>query len=278
MQQFGHSFGGKRVFVTGAASGLGLGLARALARAGARVWLADVDAAGCESAAGRLREEGCNVVAGALDVTDAAAFEAAFAAAWARWDGVDLLINNAGIGAAADARDMSTELWRRVIEINLMGVVNGCQAAWRRMADAGGGQVVNIASAFGLLPGPLYAAYSASKHGVVGLSRSLRAEGVALNIRVTAVCPGFVRTRILQNAVLLGVDAAGAEAAVPFRFIGLDAAVAAILRGLSRNRALVVFPWEMRLLWWLDRLAPAAVDRISAAAARRYRATIGPAN
>lgn len=265
------AYAGRRVFVTGAASGLGLGLAQALAAAGARVWLTDVDADACEAAAARLREQGHEAVGAALDVTDAAAFEAAFGTAWARWNGIDVLINNAGIGAAADARDMTTALWRRVLEINLLGVANGCQAAWSHMAGAGGGQIVNIASAFGLLPGPLYAAYSASKHGVVGLSRSLRAEGVALHIAVNAVCPGFVRTRILDNAVLVGVDAKGAEAAVPFRFIALEAAVAKMLHGIARNRALVVFPWEMRLLWWLDRLAPALVDRISAIAAARYR-------
>lgn len=265
------AYAGRRVFITGAASGLGLGLANALAAGGARVWLTDLDAGACATAAARLREDGCEAEGAALDVTDAAAFAAAFGAAWTRWGGIDLLINNAGIGAAADARDMSAELWRRVLEINLLGVANGCQAAWSHMAAAGGGQIVNIASAFGLLPGPLYAAYSASKHGVVGLSRSLRAEGAALNISVTAICPGFVRTRILENAVLVGVDATGAEAAVPFRFIGLDAAVGAMLRGIARNRALVVFPWEMRLLWWLDRLAPSVIDRVSAAAAARYR-------
>ena len=96
---------------------------------------------------------------------------------------------------------------------------HGCHAAWPRMAAAGSGQVVNTASAFGLLPGPLYAAYTATKHGVVGLSRALRAEGRELGIGVTAVCPGFVRTRILDNAVMSGVDRARAEAAVPFRFL-----------------------------------------------------------
>jgi NAD(P)-dependent dehydrogenase (short-subunit alcohol dehydrogenase family) len=265
------AFRGKAAFVTGAASGIGLGLSRALAGAGARVRMTDVDGAACEAAAASLRAEGCDASAAPLDVRDGAAFAAAFEDAWRDLGRVDLLINNAGIGAAADARDMTAEIWQRVVDINFMGVIHGCHAAWPRMAASGGGQIVNIASAFGLLPGPLYAAYSATKHGVVGLSRSLRAEGSALGIGVTAVCPGFIRTRILENAVVVGVDRARVEAAIPFRFLDADAAVASTLRGVARNRALVVFPWEIRLLWWLDRLAPSLVDRLSVAVARRYR-------
>jgi NAD(P)-dependent dehydrogenase (short-subunit alcohol dehydrogenase family) len=269
------SFGGKRVFITGAASGIGLGLAEALAGAGAKVWMTDIDAARVEAAAERLRARGLAATAASLEVRDAAAFDAAFDAAWQALGRIELLFNNAGIGAAADARDMTPALWRQVVEINFLGVVNGCQAAWQRMAAAGGGQIINTASAFGLLPGPLYAAYSASKHGVVGLSRSLRAEGRALGIEVTAVCPGFIRTRILDNAVLIGFESARAEAVIPFRFLEPGPAVERILRGVARRRSLVVFPWEMRLLWWLDRMAPALVDRLSAAAARRYRKAAG---
>lgn len=265
------AFGGKTIFITGAASGIGLGLAAVLAAAGARVRLTDIDEVACEAAAAGLRDAGFEASAMRLDVCDPTAFAAAFEAAWDDYGRVHALFNNAGIGAGADARDMTPELWRRVVEINFMGVIHGCQAAWGRMADAGGGQVVNIASAFGLLPGPLYAAYSATKHGVVGLSRSLRAEGRALGIGVTAVCPGFIRTQIFANADLIGVDRKRAEAAVPFRFLDADRAVAAILAGVARNRGLVVFPWEIRLLWWLDRLAPPLVDFISVAAARRYR-------
>jgi NAD(P)-dependent dehydrogenase (short-subunit alcohol dehydrogenase family) len=264
-------FRGRTAFVTGAGSGLGLGISTVLAHSGATVVMTDVDADACAQAAAPLQAAGCAVETAALDVRDAEAFAACFAAAWERHGRVHLLFNNAGIGAAGDARDVDLATWRQVVEINLMGVIHGCQAAWSRMAAAGGGQIVNTASAFGLLPGPLYAAYSATKHGVVGLSRSLRAEGRDLGIGVSAVCPGFIRTRILDNALMAGVDRADAEAAVPFRFLDADKAVRTILRGVRRNRARIVFPWEIRALWWLDRLNPALVDAISALAARRYR-------
>jgi NAD(P)-dependent dehydrogenase (short-subunit alcohol dehydrogenase family) len=260
------------VFVTGAGSGLGAGMARAFAAAGARQVIVSCrheEAAG--AVAEDIRAAGGRARAERLDVTDADAVEACFADAWEREGGVDILVNNAGIGVAADARDMSMEFWRQVVAVNLMGVVHGVQAAWPRMAARGTGQVVNIASAFGLLPGPLYAAYTATKHGVVGLSRSLRAEGRALGVDVTAVCPGFVRTRILDDALVAGLDRSRAEAVIPFRFLEADAAVATILKGVSRRKALIVFPWEIRLLWWLDRLLPGVVDGISARTAQRYR-------
>ncbi|MEJ2514413.1 MAG: SDR family NAD(P)-dependent oxidoreductase [Gammaproteobacteria bacterium] len=270
-EKLARHYRGLSVFITGAASGIGLGLAQALAQTGARVVLTDQDGGAAESAAALIRRSGGDARAMTLDVTDAAAFEAAFARAWSELGGVDLLFNNAGIGAAADARDMSLEFWRRLVEINLMGVIHGVQAAWARMADAGSGHIVNTASAFGLLPGPLYAGYTATKHAVVGLSRALRGEGDDLGVRVTAVCPGFIRTRILDNALVAGLDRSRAEEIIPFRFIDVDDAVQTILDGVARNRARIVFPWEMRLLWWADRVAPWAVDWMTAKSAARYR-------
>ncbi len=266
------AFRDKVVFVTGSGAGLGAGMARAFAAAGARQVLVSCrheEAAG-EVARG-IRAAGGNARAIRLDVTDPDAFAASFAEAWDREGGVDVLVNNAGIGVAADARDMSLDFWRQVVEVNLMGVVHGVQAAWPRMAARGCGHVVNIASAFGLLPGPLYSGYTATKHAVVGLSRSLRAEGRALGVDVTAVCPGFIRTRILDDALVAGLDRGRAEEVIPFRFLEADAAVATILKGVARRKALVVFPWEIRLLWWLDRLVPGVVDAISARTAQRYR-------
>jgi len=266
------AFRDKVVFVTGSGSGLGAGMARAFAAAGARqVIVSCRHEEAARAVATAIRAAGGQATAARLNVTDADAFEACFGEAWDREGGVDILVNNAGIGVAADARDMSMEFWQQVVGVNLMGVIHGVQAAWSRMAARGSGQVVNIASAFGLLPGPLYAAYTATKHGVVGLSRSLRAEGRALGIDVTTVCPGFIRTRILDDALVAGLDRSRAEEVIPFRFLDAETAVATILEGVARRKALVVFPWEIRLLWWLDRLLPRAVDAISAHTAQRYR-------
>lgn len=269
---FGGRFRDKVVFVTGAGSGLGAGMSRALGAAGARLVVVSCrHEEAARDVAKAIGDGGGRAWPMHLDVTEAGAFEARVAEVWDAEGGIDVLVNNAGIGVAADARDMSLDFWQRTVAVNLMGVIHGVQAAWPRMAARGGGQVVNIASAFGLLPGPLYAAYTATKHAVVGLSRSLRAEGRDLGIGVTAVCPGFIRTRILEDALVAGLDRERAEEVIPFRFLDAESAVQTILEGVARNRARVVFPWEIRLLWWLDRLSPALVDAVSTATARRYR-------
>lgn len=244
---------GKVVFITGAASGIGLEMARQLLTHGARIVLSDRDAAGVERVAGTLGE-GASWVP--LDVADGSAFESALDEAWQRCGRVDILVNNAGFGMAGEIADIDAGMWERIVAVNLMGVVHGCRLAFPRMADQGGGQIVNIASMFGLLPGPLYAPYVTTKHAVVGLSRSLRLEGRAAGIKVNAICPGFIETRILENAETAGVDSSRARETIPFRFLPVERAVATMLDGVARDRETLLFPIEMRLLCWLDRVAP----------------------
>jgi NAD(P)-dependent dehydrogenase (short-subunit alcohol dehydrogenase family) len=109
----------------------------------------------------------------------------------ARYGVLDYIFNNAGISVCADARDLEIAHWRKVIDVNLMGVVYGTHAAYQQMVKQGHGHIVNIASLAGLVPFPTNAPYAASKHAVVGLSLSMRTEGEALGVKVSAVCPGF---------------------------------------------------------------------------------------
>ncbi len=253
MPTTGNYYRDKVVFITGAASGIGLELARQLLGFGARVVLSDRDAAGCERAAGTLGD-GASWVQ--LDVADAQAFESALDEAWERCGRVDVLVNNAGFGMAGEIADITEEMWERIVAVNLMGVVHGCRLAFPRMAAQGGGQIVNIASMFGLLPGPLYSPYVTTKHAVVGLSRSLRLEGRAAGIKVNVICPGFIETRIIENAETAGMDSSRARETIPFRFLPVEQAVATMLDGVAGDRETLLFPFEMRLLCWLDRIAP----------------------
>jgi NAD(P)-dependent dehydrogenase (short-subunit alcohol dehydrogenase family) len=246
-------FRDKVVFITGAASGIGLEMARQLLTFGARVVLSDRDAEGCERAAVRLGE---GAIWLRLDVADGPAFETALDEAWRRCGRVDILVNNAGFGMAGETADIDADMWERIVAVNLMGVVHGCRLAFPRMAAQGSGQIVNIASMFGLLPGPLYTPYVTTKHAVVGLSRSLRLEGRAAGIKVNAICPGFIETRIIENAETAGVDSSTARETIPFRFLPVERAVATMLDGVARDREILLFPFEMKLLCWLDRIAP----------------------
>ncbi len=275
---------GKTGIVTGAASGIGKALATALVHHGATCVFADVDEAGAKAAADAAsgpagaggRGEG---VAAALDITDLDAFTD-LVARTARShpnSSLDLLFNNAGISMAGPAAAFSLVHWRRVVDVNLLGVVNGVLAAYPLMIDQGHGHIVHTASLAGLVPGPMLAPYAMAKHGVVGLSTSLRMEAVAHGVRVSVVCPGVIDTPLLDKGNPTDVPEVAevpngrallertVGKAVPAEELAED-----ILAGVARNRAFIVSPAHARRAWRLYRLAPAfLMDKGAALVQRR---------
>lgn len=252
--------------VTGAASGIGLALSEALLERGARVILADRDAPALQRLS--LGPDARTLV---LDVCDPMAVERAVDDACATHGRLDFMLNNAGVGQAGEVRDLQIDHWRRLLDVNLMGVIHGTHAAYRAMLRQGSGHIVNIASMAALLPCPGLAPYAASKAAVVSLSRALRGEALALGVRVSVVCPGYVRTSIFDNAMSVGLSGAAAESMVPFEMLTKERAAQLILRGVERNRALIVFPWFMHALWLLDRLHPGLLGRLERASMRAFR-------
>jgi NAD(P)-dependent dehydrogenase (short-subunit alcohol dehydrogenase family) len=249
---------GGSALVTGAAQGIGLALATALAGQGWRVVLSDVDVDKARAAAARLR--GASAVP--LDVTDPDAFEAVVAAVESDAP-LQLLVNNAGVGPNdADRGSYPLAEWRRLVEINLMGVVHGVNAAYPRMRERGSGTILNVASLAGLVAGPSLGPYAATKYAVVGLSLGLRADARPYGVRVSALCPGFVDTAILD-----GETPDGTPLRTYIKQFGLGdpippAQIAqAALGGLRRDRALIVAPRMARTAWWTQRLVPALLER-----------------
>ncbi len=181
------------------------------------------------------------------------------------------MVNNAGIGIGGETRELLLAHWDRVIDVNLRGVVHGVHAAYPVMVEQGSGHIVNTASLAGLLPSPGATPYAMTKHGVVGLSLSLRAEAAQHGVRVTAVCPGVVDTPILDKG---GPDdlpkpAMSGHAREFFRhvqprFYAPDRLAQDILRGIDRNTALVIAPASARVAWYLWRYAPLLVNRMTA--------------
>lgn len=266
---------GSVAVVTGAASGIGRALAEALGRRGAVVIVADRDTNGAKAVADALVAAGGRAEPVTTDVAREADVQALVDGAVARHDRIDLMVNNAGIAVGGEVRDLSVAHWRRIIDVNLLGVVHGVAAAYPKMVARRRGHIVNIASLAGLGAFPAMAPYVTTKFAVVGLSLTLRAEAEALGVRVSVVCPGFVQSGIYAAADLANANAQEVFAKSPFKPISAERAAARILRGVERNEAVMVFPFYARVLWWLGRLNGALLAPLHRRMLTDFRAVRG---
>jgi NAD(P)-dependent dehydrogenase (short-subunit alcohol dehydrogenase family) len=194
----------RTAFITGGGRGIGRAVALAFAREGARVFVVARTTAEVERVAEEVRAEfGERAAAHApCDVADPRSVEGAFAAAREfNGAGPDILVNNAGVADSSKFTETSDEFWRRHLDINLTGTFYCMRAALPSMVERGWGRVVNVASVAGKTGAPYVAAYTASKHGVVGLTRSVALEVAAKGVTVNAVCPGYVDTDMTARAV-----------------------------------------------------------------------------
>jgi len=260
------SFDGGVAIVTGAGSGIGAALAAELALRGTEVVLADIDVTDAETVAERIRSRGGRVSATQLDVTSARAFDAVVAETVKRLGRLDYVFNNAGIGVGGPAAHYTLDAWERILAVNLRGVIHGVQAAYPVMIQQGFGHVVNTASMAGLTTSPGMIGYATTKHAVVALSQALRSEAALHGVRVSVLCPGVIRTPLLQggkHGIFLGplpVERQRQLFADFFeRFRPMPAPVFArkTLDRVARNRAIVIVPAWWRILWWLERASPA---------------------
>ncbi|MFJ1809014.1 MULTISPECIES: SDR family oxidoreductase [unclassified Streptomyces] len=265
-------FGGQLVLVTGAGSGIGRATAFAFAEAGARVIAVDRDAESAARTAETSRLIGApEAWAEAVDVSDEQAMEQFAAKVHAELGVVDVLVNNAGIGLSGSFFDTTPEDWRRVLDVNLWGVIHGCRLFGRQMAERGqGGHIVNTASAAAYLPSKVLPAYSTSKAAVLMLSECLRAELAGQGIGVTAICPGLVNTNITATATFVGVDAEEERRRQKrsTRVYGIrnyppEKVAKAILRAVALNEAVVPVTVEARGAYALARFLPRALRALA---------------
>lgn len=218
---------GQTAVITGAAAGIGEGIAVRLAGAGAHVVIADLDGSAAAAVAATLG--GSSVQ---LDVTSAASVRAAFDSVAAARGRIDILVNNAGVaGRAAPVWEQTDEDWRNTLGVNLDGVFFCCRAVLPAMRARRYGRIVNIASIAGKEGNPNMCAYSASKAGVIGLTKSLAKEVATEGICINAVAPAVVQTRILDQLTPAQVDYMTSK--IPMRRTGRIEEIAAVVHFLA---------------------------------------------
>jgi NAD(P)-dependent dehydrogenase (short-subunit alcohol dehydrogenase family) len=190
---------GKTAFVTGAASGIGLGIATALSQAGAKVMLCDIEEAALAKAMADLKRTNADVDSVKADVSLKGELQSAADATLARYGKIHILVNNAGVGGGLGYREWTDASWNWTLGVNLMSVVWGIEIFGRLIeAHSEGGQIVSTASIAGLHTGA-NPAYDVSKYGVVALSEGLRPVLAPRGIGVSVLCPGFIRTQIMNS-------------------------------------------------------------------------------
>jgi len=266
-------FQDKVAIVTGGASGIGRAVGLALARRGGCVILADRNQVLLDRTVQVGARAGLEVRAAPLDVTDAEAVGRLVRETVDGHGRLDFMFNNAGIAVTGEVRDLAAEDWRRIIEVNLLGVVNGVLAAYPVMLNQGSGHIVNTASLAGLVPIPAEVPYTATKFGVVGLSHGLRIEAADLGVRVSVVCPGLIDTPIAHTSKVVHMDRDKLLALAP-KAMPVDRAARIILKGVEKNRATIVVGFMTWWMWMAQRLSPGLIAWIWRMQMRRFRTQV----
>ena len=268
---------GKIVFVTGGASGIGAALTTKLANDGAEVWIADRQIQRAQELAERLARGGAEAHAIELDVRDYPSFECAVAEVVQQSKRIDYLFNNAGIGVAREVDAYTLDDWNDVFDVNLRGVVHGIQAVYPVMIRQRSGHIVNTASMAGLVATAGQTSYTATKHAVVAISKSLRVEAERHGVQVSVLCPGAIRTPILSGGrygrvALPGVSEEDIlKAWEQLRPMAPEKFAARALRAVSRGDAIIVIPRWWKAWWYLERLSPSLSMRLAKLALKRIR-------
>lgn len=262
-------FRDKGCVVTGAASGIGYAVSEALLQAGAVVFLVDRDSKTLASAVEQLSSYAGRVYSMSVDVTNQEQVQHMVEHAASRHGRLDVLFNNAGLGGTLPIGEVTLEHWRRIIDLNLWGVIYGIHFALPIMRKQGGGHIVTTSSLAGLLPIPFQAIYCTTKYAVVGLSESLRFELEDEGIHFSVACPGSVVSRIWGTPIV----GERFESKPPADAIPAAEAAKTILAGVANKEGIIALPESARSLWRKYWSSPEALESILLDTARQRRSS-----
>lgn len=249
-------FPNKRAFITGGGGGLGLELARVLAREGWTLGLFDVDPGRLTLAESQLSDKGARVFAFPGDVTRFDELTVAVNSFADVNNGLDMMINNAGVACAGSLLELPLEDWRWIVDINLLGVVHGCRAAAPHLQHGGNGLLINIASAAAFVAAPLMAPYNATKAAVVAISESLVGELGPAGIQVSVAMPGFMQTDLLVTARGPEREREIANQLMTSSRYSAASGAQDILIAAAKGDIYIVLPKAMRSVWRIKRWWP----------------------
>lgn len=254
-------FKDKVAVITGGGSGIGRELCFQLAKSGATVVVADIREDYAKNTVDAIKNLGGTARYMKVNVASEAEVQQLIEETVSQYGRIDYMFNNAGIAIGGDVRDLTMAQWKKVMDINWNGVLYGSTIAYRVMAQQGFGHIVNTASATGLMPQPGNTPYCASKHAVVGLSQSLRYEGVDVGVKVSTICPGHVQTDIYKNMTVANVPNEKVVESLPSGAMRTSEAVDLILKGIIKNKDIIIFPVSVRWAWRIHRLFPALLKQ-----------------
>lgn len=258
----------KIVVVTGAASGIGRAIAEILKTFSTKkIIVIDKNINELE------KIEGDNIEKYCVDVSNEKMLTDTFEQIIYKNGSIDLLINNAGIACGGEFQNFSYDLWNKVLNTNLWGVIYSTTIVYKQMMKQKEGQIVNVASLGGLIPEPMAIPYSVSKHAIVGLSNSLRSESKDINIKVNVVCPGVIKTSIFDSAMYVGqIDKEKLKTAT-LDHGTIDTVLCAkrILKGISKNKPIILIKTFDKIFWNIYRFSPSLLISLNIFIARYFR-------
>ena len=256
---------GKKALVTGAASGIGCSIALALAREGVDLYLVDINDIEINRVAREARRRGVEVLTAHCDLARTEQITAVVETVLAAWGRLNILVNNAGVAHRGPTHEMTGDQWNRVLAVNLMAPIQ-LMREFLPSLQSNEAHILNVCSIFGLVSTRKAAAYQTSKFGLVGLSAALRAEYGSPHFGVTALCPGFVHTPLVDELAPSEAEKLPPE----WMFTDPDTVAGAAIQAIRRNTGIAVVTPVTHALWLLARVSPAFVDWLNSRGWRSF--------